>query len=1443
MKKRVLSVLLVIALLVAVGIVAAQADETPAAENVIAAANALTIDPENPTAVCPYCNEETTWTKLDANTTAIGLGHYFLDGAVSTNSKIYNSNSANGISCIFMNPKSSLTTYGAAAFGGAVRLMGNGTVTVAVKPANETAGTDSVTPAAILEPGSSAKGMHVYGGTYGGTVNSGYGGVYGHSGVLGNFNVYGGTFNDPTYSNTTVPIISPYNGAVVNIYGGNIDTVRLHNFNHTGSGRVNVYGGNITKLNANDGILVVEGGNITTLTPTATMDSITISGNPVIGTLGLTVKPTFGALTDGASIGLGTYTGTISTAYETAAEAQAVAATFPVPEHFEVTVDESTNALVYGAKKYTSKEIAAGSKAQSFTLADGESTVEAFCYHCGEKATWKPFTASMASTTNAISGHYFIAEDITVGADTALAQNVTPINANGDICIHLNGKTWTTTYASGPISSNPGVINFATAANCAVMGNGSVTASLHYVLRVGSTADAHIYGGTWEGSGVTAYSYGMWIQSGTTTFYDDVTIASSKNVLWQQGGNLYIEGGTYSCSQLWFNGTTYINGGTFSAYLTARNASKTTTITGGTFNNYLSATGGNFELQGGTYNSTLRIDTKGKMILKGGTFNNAIGNTGGTIEIDGATFTKNININNNKTAGTPNILNIKSGTVTGTITTATSANVTTDTQVNISGGTVTSTLTMNYGTLNISGGTVSSVVGATTTTAINISGGDISAATIPAGITTTLSGAPTVGALNMAEGATVDATGLTGGKIGMGTTSGVFTTAFADKAAAEAAEPYFKDGWGKAVTVVEQVGDEKTTYVLSNDMTTYTSEQIVELAAAQEFGTTVTTEWCYVCNEEVTWRPITKLARPYEGEMSTILSSNHYHYYVANDISVNDASGIFYMYISTARIGTYCLHMNGKTLENTSNTGYIIRQHGTQCSINVMGDGVMKTGAVNFGAIHANGGVLNTRKEYHINSYFAGDIYNLGKAVSGESTNNYCISTSGNAVMNIYGGTLHQKLNSSGTTTLYGGTVASVASDGYEDVLNLTVEGGTIGQLNVQGTTSTVKINGGTINNLLMTEFANTPVLTGAPTIKAVTWREGAEGKVLDLTGMTGGSLNIGDFEGIFTTEFADAAAAAAVAKYVTSSSKVATVTDAFALETTDGRALIINGDEVSAYADLAAAVDAYTEGYIKMLADDDIVLTKDVTVDLNGKNIGVSGEYTFTGFDSTTYKTYDAVPGNAEIAEGVIVATPAATEAGTLTTGYLAVDNLGFTTFTYYEMKLSGVALKANRDNVGMYYKGIWSLNEYLPDDCLEAGVVVSLCDDDMDDFIGENSEETTVNYYFGRAPQDIVNGEAMTSVLVDNIMKSDRDPADNKAYAEMPVYARAYISVDGKNILSASKDLSISGLLQLFEAEGNEAVYEANADKLNNFYDAWVERAQMNDWGLTKIGQTVES
>jgi len=289
---------------------------------------------------------------------------------------------------------------------------------------------------------------------------------------------------------------------------------------------------------------------------------------------------------------------------------------------------------------------------------------------------------------------------------------------------------------------------------------------------------------------------------------------------------------------------------------------------------------------------------------------------------------------------------------------------------------------------------------------------------------------------------------------------------------------------------------------------------------------------------------------------------------------------------------------------------------------------------------------------------------------------------------------------------------------------------------------------------------------------------------------------------------------------------------------TKDGELVFVEttADAVAA----AKADDAVTS--IKLFTADEIVLDdQNLVVDLNGKNVNVSGTGTFTGFDSANedLKTY----GTATLADTVTDGDTEVMKTVGEQTYVKLVNAAGKVSYHLFDMKISGVSIKPN--SAGLYYSAKWYCDQTLIDAVSDFGVVLSLQDMPGTDFRAEqtayeqaNGFGKYVNYFYDYGSAAIQSGVAKTSVLVDNIMTAGNE-AQNAINGKATIYAAAYITIDGVDYVSTGDKAKAMSLYDVLNyAEDNH--YEAMGSKLENFYNIWKD--SITGWEFDYIGKEYE-
>ena len=260
----------------------------------------------------------------------------------------------------------------------------------------------------------------------------------------------------------------------------------------------------------------------------------------------------------------------------------------------------------------------------------GGNVTGVLCPYCNETATWKPLPAA-TSTTPTITGHYYVAADLTA--------NTTHYYASGKVCVHLNGKNITSTHSGATFSSPTG-------AQLNIMGNGNVsgksTSTLGVVHLGGGTI--RLFGGTYTRTTSKAYTVRVYAANSVFEMYAGTTVNGyevndyaavyngySSAVLKMYGGTVNAKLGTavlLKAGQFHQHGGTITNakrsniivdGGAYTLHngtITAGNAM----ISGYAIGGNVLLKSGSFTMEGGTISNGVAFESGANVYITDGTF-------------------------------------------------------------------------------------------------------------------------------------------------------------------------------------------------------------------------------------------------------------------------------------------------------------------------------------------------------------------------------------------------------------------------------------------------------------------------------------------------------------------------------------------------------------------------------------------------------------------------------------------------------------------------------------------------------------------------------------------------------------------------------------------------------------------------------------------------------
>lgn len=266
---------------------------------------------------------------------------------------------------------------------------------------------------------------------------------------------------------------------------------------------------------------------------------------------------------------------------------------------------------------------------------------------------------------------------------------------------------------------------------------------------------------------------------------------------------------------------------------------------------------------------------------------------------------------------------------------------------------------------------------------------------------------------------------------------------------------------------------------------------------------------------------------------------------------------------------------------------------------------------------------------------------------------------------------------------------------------------------------------------------------------------------------------------------------------------------------------------------------------HIKLYGDLDLgdISERTIWIDLNGKHLTVSGSGTLYAFD-TANDTYDAAAcgsvtngGTVEIVQDVLAPNGRR---------YIAITD-DVTTMHRLNMAVTTVTLKLSK--MGLSYKSAFYCDDVLAAKVRNYGMVVSLNNMPGADFL---MEEVDINRYT-EAAAPFSSGTITQSVAVINIMRNNNFSSSNAKRGEMPIYAAAYVELEGgitltsdtKNVGKQKTDTDFTGVAYslhdvmnaLDESFGNYS--EDIQDQVDAFYFTWKDHGM--DWSFCNIGKSV--
>ena len=224
--------------------------------------------------------------------------------------------------------------------------------------------------------------------------------------------------------------------------------------------------------------------------------------------------------------------------------------------------------------------------------------------------------------------------------------------------------------------------------------------------------------------------------------------------------------------------------------------------------------------------------------------------------------------------------------------------------------------------------------------------------------------------------------------------------------------------------------------------------------------------------------------------------------------------------------------------------------------------------------------------------------------------------------------------------------------------------------------------------------------------------------------------------------------------------------------------------DTVTWHKDInTAAANTADNAYLKLYkAENSLEIAKDIAIDLNGKNLAVSGSGLVYGFDSKndTYETF----GNMTVGEGVEYTSMHTAPSGNR---YIAVETETGVSFHRLGIAITGVSLRPSA--AGIYYKGTWECDAVLQEKIDSFGIAVSTVDMPNVNFATDSDTLYTVV-----AKESFASGVSVNGALISNIIKTGDD---NQTRGNMPIYAAPYVVIGDMVVIGDDNAPTMGGAI----------------------------------------------
>ena len=268
--------------------------------------------------------------------------------------------------------------------------------------------------------------------------------------------------------------------------------------------------------------------------------------------------------------------------------------------------------------------------------------------------------------------------------------------------------------------------------------------------------------------------------------------------------------------------------------------------------------------------------------------------------------------------------------------------------------------------------------------------------------------------------------------------------------------------------------------------------------------------------------------------------------------------------------------------------------------------------------------------------------------------------------------------------------------------------------------------------------------------------------------------------------------------------------------------------DSTTTAEEVLAAWESGNYSYVKLGAALVLPMSEGtIVVDLAGYDLTVSGAGKVEAFDSANDGFDHTVCGTLTVNDSVAFDGDYTAPNGVR---YVALMDGNRSTIHRLDIKITSASLRMSC--AGIYYKAYFACDRMMQEKIQSFGVAVSTKAIPGANFVTANDV-----LYTALTPDEFVNGATVNSGIVTNILKVDAQT--NEINLNTTVYAKAYININGTNILSnAGVGASLQDLMNILDDSYSKSDSIVQG-QLDDFYNNW--KNQGLSWSFDNIGTKV--